>query len=81
MNGLISADKVCLWSVKDPDGLHLFERLWSSGCGHSLCFTHRGPKERGWKFCPWCEKLLLISAAPSIEQTLREAAKGETNER
>jgi hypothetical protein len=63
MNGLISADKVCLWFVDDPE--EQFERLWNSGCGHTFYFTDQEPDENGWKYCPWCGKLLL-----------REGAKG-----
>ena len=40
----------CIWN--DDDG-------WQSACGDSFWFEDGGPRENGFKFCPYCGKELV----------------------
>lgn len=40
----------CGWTTPpDPD----FD-VWDTGCGNAFEFNADGPKENGFKFCPYC---------------------------
>jgi hypothetical protein len=47
------AQRPCEWTLDEAD-----YGCWSSGCGHAFEFTTDGPKENGFKFCPYCGGML-----------------------
>lgn len=42
---------VCQWG-DDEEG------IWNTGCGELFQFDADGPRENGFKFCPYCGKEL-----------------------
>lgn len=52
----MTAEKKCLWS-EDSDG------TWNPKCGkdHAFQFNDEGPKENGFRYCPYCGRFLAAS--------------------
>ena len=42
--------------------LESHEDVWESGCGNTFFFNEDGPKENGFKFCPYCGGRLEVQS-------------------
>lgn len=47
------SEEDCEWQEEDGGG------PWESWCGHLFEFNSDGPKENGFRFCPYCGKRLV----------------------
>ena len=53
--------KEVLGAAKCEWYLESHEDVWESGCGKPFFFNEDGPKENGFKFCPYCGGRLEVS--------------------
>lgn len=47
----------CTWKYDNPDDGE--DSPFVSSCGEYMQFTHKGPVENGFKYCPYCGKELV----------------------
>jgi len=51
----INAVETCPWRIPD-DPWSQDNGQWETGCGNAHEFFVDGPKENGYRFCPYCKK-------------------------
>lgn len=56
------SENTCSWSA-DEDG------TWETECDELFQFTTDGPKENGFKFCPYCGARLETNPSAQAHQT------------
>jgi hypothetical protein len=48
-------DDSCFWDLNDEDS-----NIWLSGCMNDFIFNEGSPSDNGFKFCPYCGKLIIV---------------------